>query len=68
MQEVLSFVMEGRPHQYPEIKTVVKGLKWLLVGVWRPMRWLLVAIFTPPPGHEYIEESRNKAIRLIGHF
>ena len=68
MQEVLPFVMGGRPYQYPDLKIIVSGMKWLLAGTWKLIRWLLEAMFTPPPGQKYIEESRNRAMRLIGHF
>jgi hypothetical protein len=68
MQEILPIAAVAQPWQYPDLKVMVRGIKWILVGIWRPIRWLLEVIFTPPPGQEYIEESRNKVIRLIGHY
>ena len=69
MQEVLPFAIEGhRPYQIPDFKIIVSGLKWLLMSIWKPIRWFLEAMFIPPPGQKYIDESRNRAMRLIGHF
>ena len=68
MQEILPFLPSSRPYQLPEYKVIVHGVKLLVVGVWKPIRWLLEAMFVPHPGQKYIEESRNRAIRLIGHF
>ena len=69
MQEILPFVIEGhRQYQVADFKVIVSGLKRVLVSAWKPIRWLLEAMFVRPPGQEYIEESRNRAIRLIGHF
>ena len=68
MQEILPFVMQARPHYYPELKIIAKALKKAVLGVWTAIRCVLEVLFTPPPGQKYIEESRDRAIRLIGHF
>ncbi len=68
MQEILPIIAGAQPWQYPDFKMTVAGIKWIVVGIWRPIHWLLEAMFVPPPGHEYIQESRNKAMRFIGHF
>ena len=68
MQEILPFMIQAKPHVYPEIKSLAKGVKLVVVAIWKPIRWILEAIFTPHPGQQYIEESRNRAMRLIGHF
>ncbi len=66
MQETVSFLVSGRP--YPDFKVLATGVKWVLIIVWKPIRWTLEAMFLPPPGQEYIEEARNKALSHIGHF
>ncbi len=68
MQETLPIAAGVQPYQYPDLKVMAAGTKWILVGIWRPIRWLLEAMFVRSTAQEYIEESRNKAIRLIGHF
>lgn len=68
MQEILPFVMQARPRYYSELKIIANALKKAVWGVWTVIRCVLEMLFTPPPGQEYIEESRNKAMRFIGHF
>jgi len=68
MQEVLPIAAGAQPWQYPDLKVIVSGIKWILIGIWRPIRWLLEAMFVRSPAQVYIEESRSKAIRLIGPF
>ena len=68
MQEILPFVMQARPHHYPELKIIAKALKKAVLGVWTAIRCVVEILFTPPPGQKYIEESRARAMRLIGHF
>lgn len=68
MQEILPFVVHGRPIFYPEVKAVGKALRLVIIAIWKPIRWLLEAMFTTSPQQEYIEQNRVKAMRLIGHF
>lgn len=68
MQESKPFINDGRPYQNPDFKTVIAGTKWVMVAVWKPVHWVLEAIFVPPPGDEYIQENRIKAMRFMGSF
>ena len=67
MQEALPFVV-NHANVRLEYRAIVRGFKWLVIGVWKPIRWLLEAMFTRTPEQEYIEQNRVKAMRLIGHF
>lgn len=66
MQEALPFYVNYSGLRLD--RKIVQGLKWILLVVWTPIRLALDLIFTAPPGQEYIEESRLKAMRLVGHF
>jgi hypothetical protein len=68
MQEILPIVIQGRPFVYPEIKSLAKTIKVVVIAIWKPIRWVLEAIFTQHPSQQYIEENRVRAMRLIGHF
>ena len=67
MQEVLPFTVNHANMRF-DYRVIGRGLKWLFIGVWKPVRWLLEAMFTQSPQQEYIEQNRVKAMRLIGHF
>ena len=67
MQEVLPFAINPASMRL-DYRAIVRGLKWLVIGIWKPVRWSLEAMFTQSPQQEYIEQNRVKAIRLIGHF
>lgn len=67
MQEVLPFAVNPANVRL-EYRAIARGLKWMFIGIWKPIRWLLEAMFTVPPEQEYIEQNRVKAMRLIGHF
>ncbi len=49
-------------------KTCAAGFKRLAVSVWLRIRWILELAFAPPPGQEFIEESRMKAFRCMGRI
>lgn len=67
MQEVLPFTI-SRASVGLDYRVIGRGLRWLVVGIWKPIRWLLEAMFTTSLQQEYIEQNRVKAMRLIGHF
>lgn len=68
MQELLNYVPVSRAYPYPDLKMIAAKIKWVAGGVWKPIRWLLEAMFVQHPAQRYIEESRDRLIRLIGHF
>lgn len=68
MQEISPIAIGERPNSFPERNMIGAGIKWILIGIWRPIQWLLEAMIIPHPGQKYIEESRDRARRLIGHF
>ena len=49
------------PH-YPDSKTILDGGRWVCRRVYGAVRWLFEAMLSRPPGHEHIEEARNRAI------
>ena len=68
MQEALPIGHRSPKEVHDLYRDVTHGLKWLAVGIWRPVRWLLEAMFSAHPAEKYLEENRLKAIRLVGHF
>jgi hypothetical protein len=68
MQETLSISFNSHNEIQLAYRSIARGLRWIVLGVWKPIRWLLEAMFTPHPAEKYIEENRVKAIRLVGHF
>lgn len=68
MQEALPINFSGSREVQLAYRNIARGLRWIVLGLWKPIRWLLEAIFTPHPGQQYIEENRLKAIRMVGHF
>lgn len=68
MQEALPINLNNRSDVQLAYRSIARGLKWIIVGVWTPVRWLLEAMFTQHPADRILEENRLKAIRLVGHF
>ena len=68
MQEVLVIQRGAYPIILPAGRSIVSGIKWIIIGVWKPIRWLLEAMFVPHPIQRRIEENRVRAIRMLGHF
>lgn len=67
MQEILPITLKAKPIQFPELRTIISGIKWILIGVWRPVRWLLEAMLVRTTEQEYIEQKRDR-MRLICHI
>ena len=67
MQEYLPIPYNPQPEILAIYRSMILGIRWIVVGVWTPIRWLLEAMFTPHPADQYIEETRVKAMRLVGH-
>jgi len=51
-----------------DLKTCAAVFKRIAVSVWLRVRWILELAFAPPPGQEFIEESRMKALRCMGRI
>ena len=68
MQEALSISFNSHNEIQLAYRSIARGLRWIVLRVWKPIRWLLEAMVTAHPAQNYIEENRVKAIRLVGHF
>lgn len=68
MQESLPINFNCQSEMQLVYRSIVRGIRWIAVGVWTPTRWVLEAMFTQHPADKYIEENRVKAMRFVGHF
>jgi hypothetical protein len=67
MQEVLPLLVKEPLYQFPEFKAIVSGGRRIVSAIWSATCWVLEAMFVPHPAQKYIEEHRDRAMRMIGH-
>lgn len=65
MQEALTIRSEEKLIEWLDFKNIFKGLKWILVAIWKSVRCLFEVFFIQSPDQKYLEEQRTKSLRML---